>query len=91
MMLAGIAIVRTDGRRATRRQCGLRALLVWLPITLLLFGAALMQSSAPEQIHLAAALWLLALVLVPIYVVVALRFPTQPPQDRIMGTYLVPA
>ena len=90
MLVAGIAIVRADGRRATRGQCGIRAILVWLPITLLLFGALGVQFTAPERVHVALGLWLLAAALLPVYVVLALRFPTQPPQDRVMGTFLVP-
>ena len=90
MLVAGIAIVRADGRRATRGQCGLRALIVWLPVTILLFGAAGLQFAAPDRIHLALALWLLAAALLPVYIVIALRFPTRPPQDRLLGTYLVP-
>ena len=40
--------------------------------------------------YLAAVLWLLALALLPVYAVIALRFPARPPQDRLAGTYLVP-
>lgn len=90
MLVAGITVVQADGRRATRRQCGLRAIVVWLPITALLVGAAVLQVWAPQRIYLAAALWLLGVALLPIYVVIALRFPTRPPQDRVAGTYLVP-
>ena len=77
--------------RATRRQCAIRAALVWFPVIALLFGSAALQLGAPERIYLAAGLWLLAVVLLPVYVVIALRFPTQPPQDLVTGTYLVPA
>jgi hypothetical protein len=91
LMLAGIALVRADGGRATRRQCGLRAALVWFPVAALLYGSAAVQVFAPEHVYLAAALWLLALALLPVYVAIALRFPTRPPQDRLIGTYLVPA
>jgi hypothetical protein len=72
-------------------QCGLRALVVWLPITLLLLGVATLQVTVPERIHLALALWLLAIALLPVYIVVALRLPSRPPQDRVARTYLVPA
>ncbi|HSQ54328.1 MAG TPA: hypothetical protein VLM40_01175, partial [Gemmata sp.] len=91
MMLAGISLVRGDGRKATRRQCALRAAVVWLPIALLLFGAAWIQAMHPERIYLAAALWLIAVGLLPVYVVIAIRYPDRPPQDRIAGTYLMPA
>jgi hypothetical protein len=90
LTLAGIALVRADGRRAYRRQCALRAILVWLPVLGLLFGSTLLQLLAPQAAYLAAALFLVAVALLPVYVVIALRFPTQPPQDRLLGTYLVP-
>jgi hypothetical protein len=90
MLLAGIAIVRADGRRAFRAQCALRAVLVWLPVFALLFGSCVLQTYAPRQVYLAVSLWLIAAALLPVYVVIALRFPSRPPQDRILGTYLVP-
>ncbi len=90
LMLAGVAIVRADGRAAFRRQCAVRAALVWLPVAGLLFGSALLQMYAPRQSYLAAGLWLAAAALLPVYAAVALRFPTRPPQDRLVGTYLVP-
>jgi hypothetical protein len=90
MLLAGITLVRADGRRASRRQCAVRAAIVWFPIAALLTGSAALQAFAPERFHLAAGLWLLALVLLPVYVVIALRYPSRPPQDRLTGTYLVP-
>jgi uncharacterized RDD family membrane protein YckC len=43
MLLTGIAVVRADGRRASRRQCLLRAAVVWLPIALLLAGSVWVQ------------------------------------------------
>jgi len=90
MMLAGVAIVRADGRPAFRSQCALRAALVWLPVGTLLFISALLQIYAPRLAYLAAGLWLLAFVLLPLYAFVALRFPSRPPQDRLLGTYLMP-
>jgi hypothetical protein len=90
LMLAGITIVRANGRRAFRWQCALRAALVWVPVLGLLFVSALLQVSAPQLVYLAAGLFLIAVALLPVYAVVALRFPTQPPQDRLLGTYLVP-
>jgi serine/threonine protein kinase len=91
LMLAGIALVRADGMRATRRQCAFRTALVWLPVVILLYGSTVLQILAADQSYLAAVLWLLALALLPIYIAVAIRFPIRAPQDRIVGTYLVPA
>lgn len=90
MVLAGIAVVRADGRRASRGRCALRAVLVWTPVVAPLFGSALLQIYAPELPYLAAGLFLVAVVLLPAYAVLALRYPTRPPQDRALGTFLVP-
>ncbi len=91
MLLTGIAVVRGDGRRASRRQCALRALLVWLPVAGLLAGSVWVQAYHPRNTGGAVALWLIAAALLPVYVVVALSNPSRPPQDRLAGTYLVPA
>jgi hypothetical protein len=90
MMLAGVAIVRADGRRAFRSRCAVRAALVWAPVVGLLFGALLFQIYAPRHTFLVAVLWLTAALLLPVYAAIALRHPARPPQDRIIGTYLVP-
>jgi apolipoprotein N-acyltransferase len=91
MTLAGVALVRADGRPATRRQCAWRAFLVWLPITLLLAAAVWVQVTAPHRVLLPTVLILAAVALLPVYVVVAMAYPDRPPQDRLAGTYLVPA
>ena len=91
MALTGVALVRADGRKATRRQCALRAFLVWLPVTGLLMASIWVQVRHPEWAYTHAGLWLLAAALLPVYVVVALKNPARPPQDRIAGTHLVPA
>jgi hypothetical protein len=91
MALTGIALVRSDGRRAYRRQCALRALLVWLPVGALLAGSVWLQIYHPARVSVYVTLWLAAVGLLPVYVVIALRYPDRPPQDRLAGTYLVPA
>ena len=90
MRLAGIAVVRASGRRAARWRCGVRALLVWLPVAALVAGSAWLQAAYPAAAYPAAGLWLAAVALLPVYVVVALKDPARPPQDRLVGTYLVP-
>ncbi|MCE9563879.1 MAG: protein kinase [Planctomycetes bacterium] len=92
MLVAGIAVVRADGQRASHQLCGLRAF-VWLPVAALLFAAAWLQvlDPEPERVYAAAGLWLVAIALLAVYVVIALRYPDRPPHDRLTGTYLVPA
>jgi len=91
MLLGGIAIVRGDGRPADFRRCALRTLFERGPQFAALLGAAWLQAFAPERAYLAAGLWLLAVALIPISVVIALRFPDRGPHDRLAGTHLVPA
>ena len=63
---------------------------VGLPVTLLLLACLWVQTVMPYQVTLRTALWLAAAFLLPVYVYAALRSPTRPPQDRILGLYLVP-
>ncbi|OWK45642.1 protein kinase domain-containing protein [Fimbriiglobus ruber] len=90
MAVAGITIVRADGRPAGRVRCAARELLVWLPLTAVLLACLWAQAAAPELVLARTVLWLAAVLMVPLYVAIALREPARPPQDRIMGTYLVP-
>ena len=90
MLVTGMAVVRADGRPARRWQCGARAVAVWLPVTGLLIGSMWLQECHFGRPYTYVALWLIALALLPVYVVVALWYPSRPPQDRIAGTYLVP-
>jgi hypothetical protein len=90
LVLAGITLVRADGRRASRWQCALRALIVWAPVSGALFASTLLQLYVPSAAYVSAALFLVAVALLPVYAVIALRFPSQPPQDQLLGTHLVP-
>jgi hypothetical protein len=90
MLLTGITVVRADGRRAYRRQCAVRTALVWLPVTVLLAASVWFQVYRFDRPVLYVSLWLAAVVLLPVYVVIALRDPDRAPHDRIAGTFLVP-
>ncbi len=88
--VAGIALARKDGRRASRLACGLRALLVWMLPTVLLAGASLPQHGVPEDAGLAHALWLGAVLLLAVYLAIGLRWRHRGPHDWLAGTTLVP-
>lgn len=90
MLLTGIAVVRSDGRRAYRRQCAWRAAIVWLPIVMLLIGSVWIQVYHFRLPYVAATYWIAAAVLLPVYFVIALKYPSRPPQDVLAGTHLVP-
>jgi serine/threonine protein kinase len=88
--LAGLTLVRADGRRAGRLRWFARELLVWLPFTLLMLAALWVQVAWPTWVFVRTAVWLAGLLLLPVSVWLALREPARPPQDRVMGTHLVP-
>jgi len=88
--LAGVALVRSDGSKAGRFRCAARELVLWLPFTVLLLANLWVQSAFPAMTATRVVLLLIAVVLLPVYAAVAIRFPTRSPQDRIMDTSLVP-
>jgi hypothetical protein len=87
----GIALRRADGRKASRVQCGFRALLVWAPIAGLLCLAAGVARLHPGLPWLYFGIWGAAVALPVVYVGLALWSPTRALHDRLAGTYLVPA
>jgi hypothetical protein len=84
--MAGVALVRSDGRRAARWQAAWRSALVWAQglVPFLVLKAMRWPQSMPEkegQLYLAAlALW----------AVLTAWLPRRTPHDRLAGTYLVP-
>ena len=88
--LAGIALVRNDGRGASRLACGWRAFLVWAAPTLLLAGSRYVRETFPEATGLSLGLWFGALLLLLGYLAVGLLFRNRGPHDRLAGTLLVP-
>jgi hypothetical protein len=98
--LAGIALVRGDGRPASRLQCAWRAFLVWAPLTGLLvlsfwlevrYWSLWRPDSSPRWLFsLASAVWDAALLLLAGFVLLALWRPARTLHDRLSGVYLVP-
>jgi hypothetical protein len=88
--LTGIVIAANKGGNATRRQCALRALVVWLPVGLLLSGSVLAQAFAPGNATLDSVFWWLAVLLLPLYALAAVLNLEAGWHDRLVGTTLVP-
>ena len=96
----GLSLLRSSGRPALRIQCAWRALVVWVPVVGLLMLSALLDllpwaNGVPNSdfgwtYWLSWLCWILALALLPVYVVLAIRFPERSLHDRLAGTYLVP-
>jgi hypothetical protein len=90
MNLVGITLVRADGTPAGRWRCALRELLGWVPFTSLLLLCLWVQVAYPGWVSGRVGLWLIAALMLPASVLVAMRDPARTPQDRLVGTYLVP-
>jgi hypothetical protein len=100
--LTGLRLVRADGRKAAHWQCAARALLFWLPVCGLLVAAVgldywFWSLGGPQPgglqgwlPQLSSGAWLLGLLLLAGYAVLALRSPAQSLHDRLVGTCLVP-
>lgn len=86
--LAGLALVRSDSRPASRLRCGWRATVAWGPVAVLLAGACLARArgTAPAS----WVFWCLAVAIVLVYPVLALLMPSRSLHDRLAGTALVP-
>ena len=90
MKIAGITLVKQNGRKAGRFRCVLREMLVWTPLVLVLSLDLWVQAFHPSYVQTRTVIWLSGMVLLILYVVIALRYPDRPIQDRIVGTHLVP-
>jgi hypothetical protein len=88
--VVGISLVRRDGRPAHRLQCAWRALLIWGPVALLLAASVVLQAAIPELGWVAAAVGWFAAILLLVYALLALWFPTRSLHDVLAGTWLVP-
>lgn len=89
-LLTGITLVQSDGSPCARLRCALRAIIVWLPIVLLLFLLWFVQYQFPHWVAIRVMLTIMLAFTLISYVVIAIRYPSQPPQDRLLGTHIVP-
>jgi hypothetical protein len=101
--LAGIALVRRDGRPAGRFQCLWRAVLVWAPIAILMALSLLVEGiywSGWSDLawrtdmnwlrYVAYGLWYTGLALIVLFAALAIVFPRRSLHDFLSGVYLVP-
>jgi uncharacterized RDD family membrane protein YckC len=97
--LMGLTLVRADGRPASRLRCGVRAFLLWAPVTALSVLAYWLSHTitsgntegewSPGDV-VAMGCGVAPLGLLLIHVVLALVWPAQSVPDRLAGTYLMP-
>jgi hypothetical protein len=97
--LAGIRVVRSDGRLASRTRCAWRALIAWAPVIgFILLAIALdtwqlgrwRQGPSPWLPLLASLSWIAAVAVMALHVVAALWSPDRSWHDRLARTCLVP-
>ncbi len=89
--MAGITVVRWNGRPAGRMRCALRDLLHWFPFTAFLTASLVLQCLSPEMVALRTFFFALSLATLVGMIVFGLRDPERTPVDKLLGTYLVPS
>jgi hypothetical protein len=87
---AGLALVRADGRKAARWQCGVRAIVIWGPPLALLCLSAATKAWLPHLLFLHNSLWFAAVLWLVGYGVIGIINPGRGPQDRLSGVWVVP-
>ncbi len=90
LKLMGLQLVRSDGQPATFWQCGLRELLLWLPIIVLLGCSIYVQHHYPALTLLHWGFWWLAVIVLMGFMILLMVSSRRALIDRLMGIYLVP-
>jgi uncharacterized RDD family membrane protein YckC len=88
--LTGLRLVRQDGRPASRWQCALRALIIWMPIALLLLTGTMLKTQLGVAPELADTFMWAAVGLLGAYCYLSLLYPARSLLDWLAGTWLVP-
>ncbi len=88
--LAGLAVVCRDSRPAERWRCAWRALVLWGPFAGLLAASHEAMKYAPRYEYLAWGLWGGAQVILLLFLMLALIFPSRSVHDWLAGTWVVP-
>jgi hypothetical protein len=89
-ILAGLALVHRNGKPCGRLWCGVRAVVVWIPIMAVSLALIFVQVNGPTWVLTRLFLVITIVVMCIAYSIIAIRNPSRPIQDRIMGTQIVP-
>jgi hypothetical protein len=89
-VLAGLTIVRADGRPAGRLWYAAREVLAWLPVVAMVLALIGVQYFWPYWGFGRAFFAFASVATLVGSAAVAIRFPERGPLDRIVGTYVVP-
>jgi hypothetical protein len=88
--VAGLALVRSDGRKAARWQCALRAFFIWAPVVIPLAIILWLDRQHLATLPMCTLLQGLSVGILVAYVVLALRFPRQSYADWLAGVQVAP-
>ncbi len=88
--LSGIALVRDDGRPASRWRCAARELLMWAPLLAVVLANIWTQSLHPNWIVVRLILDFAIFLVLVAFLVVGLRYANRAPHDQLVGTSMVP-
>ncbi|MGL4423884.1 MAG: hypothetical protein ACRCZF_24730, partial [Gemmataceae bacterium] len=89
-LLAGLTLVRRDGREARRWQCAVRELLTWVPFMALLLICIFVQATIPDSFLLRIGTIVLTILVALLAVIGTVRRPERTPVDRLLGLTVVP-
>jgi uncharacterized RDD family membrane protein YckC len=90
LKLTGLALARHDGRPAGMVRCGLRALIVWLPVACLILMTCWALTQWSNTSWTSWIPFVGAILLLLAYVPLALYRPRRGPHDWLAGTVIVP-
>jgi eukaryotic-like serine/threonine-protein kinase len=89
-VLSGIVLVRWDGRPAGRVRCGLREMVIWLPLLAILSASMVIQVEWPGWMFGRIIMAVCTVAVFIGYAAVGIRHPERGPHDRLAGTFRVP-
>jgi hypothetical protein len=90
LRLNDLAIVRADGRPASRFRVILRTILGWLPVVIAGIAAAVASSLPAEDFRKASLVTIAGLLAALVGAALCLRRTDRGPHDKLIGTWLVP-
>lgn len=90
LKLMGLQLIQSDGRPAAFWQCGVRELLLWLPVVVLLGLSITVQHRYPSLTLVHWGLWWLAVIDLMASVLLMIVRSRRSMVDRFLGIYVVP-
>jgi hypothetical protein len=90
LRVAGLALVRDDGRPARRLQCAWRVCMLWAPAVTVLLVVVWLDVEQRGNLLLCTSLQGLAAFMLVVQAMLTLRFPGRAPHDWLAAVHVVP-